>query len=179
MRSGVPVMQLQKLWDLCDVNKDGKLDLEEFILIMHFLVLLRNKQISNIPENLPQHLRIITRTSTPNPTEKADNSRLYPAASLSRTPSKKYEPNPQTIQPMAIADKTVQLELELIDEDIEKTEQKIKALNAKLSTTFNDSSAIDGLVNRLLTVQDNQNELLQEVVDHINVIDIYHQYYAN
>mmetsp|Transcript_46739 Transcript_46739/g.117782 ORF Transcript_46739/g.117782 Transcript_46739/m.117782 type:complete len:570 (+) Transcript_46739:152-1861(+) len=54
-RSGLPVADLRKIWDLADENKDGKLDMEEFIVGMH-LIHARLKKLE-IPDVLPPGLQ--------------------------------------------------------------------------------------------------------------------------
>lgn len=44
-KSRIPVEELRHIWQLCDVTKDGNLDLPEFAAAMHLVVLRRN----NIP----------------------------------------------------------------------------------------------------------------------------------
>ncbi|XP_059616752.1 ralBP1-associated Eps domain-containing protein 2 [Phlebotomus argentipes] len=49
-KSRIPVEELRRIWQLCDVTRDGALSLEEFTAAMHLVVLRKN----SIP--LPQHL---------------------------------------------------------------------------------------------------------------------------
>jgi hypothetical protein len=39
--SGLPTASLRKIWELSDVDKDGKLDLEEFVVCMVLLDLAK------------------------------------------------------------------------------------------------------------------------------------------
>jgi len=51
INTGVPKQHLKKIWDLCDIEKEGSLDSEEFALAM-FLCELAKKG-KTIPPNLP------------------------------------------------------------------------------------------------------------------------------
>ena len=51
MQSGLPQQTLIKLWDLCDLDKDGGLDKEEFAIAMHLARLAVSG--TQLPEKLP------------------------------------------------------------------------------------------------------------------------------
>lgn len=53
-KSKLPVMELSKIWQLSDVNRDGALSLEEFCTAMHLVVLRRND--IELPDTLPPAL---------------------------------------------------------------------------------------------------------------------------
>ncbi|XP_050392657.1 ralBP1-associated Eps domain-containing protein 1 isoform X8 [Patella vulgata] len=53
-KSKLPVSELSKIWQLSDLNCDGALSLEEFIIAMHLVVLRRND--IDLPERLPLSL---------------------------------------------------------------------------------------------------------------------------
>ncbi|XP_074650205.1 ralBP1-associated Eps domain-containing protein 1-like isoform X2 [Tubulanus polymorphus] len=53
-KSKLPVVELSKIWQLSDVNKDGALSLDEFCTAMHLVVLRRNEV--EIPDKLPASL---------------------------------------------------------------------------------------------------------------------------
>jgi EH domain-containing protein 1 len=52
MSTGLPMDSLSKLWKLCDIDKDGKMDLDEFALCMHLVDTMRTKGIP-MPDILP------------------------------------------------------------------------------------------------------------------------------
>ena len=52
-QSGIPNDVLAKIWALSDMNQDGKLDLEEFVLAMH---LVNTKVLGQeIPSEIPAY----------------------------------------------------------------------------------------------------------------------------
>jgi hypothetical protein len=52
--SGLPVASLRRIWDLSDINKDGQLDLQEFVIAM-FLIDMA-KQGHELPAQLDQEM---------------------------------------------------------------------------------------------------------------------------
>lgn len=54
-KSRIPVEELRHIWQLCDVTRDGALDLAEFTSAMHLVVLRRNN--IPIPSTLPTCLQ--------------------------------------------------------------------------------------------------------------------------
>jgi RalBP1-associated Eps domain-containing protein len=54
-KSRIPVEELRHIWQLCDVTRDGALDVAEFTAAMHLVVLRRNN--IPIPSNLPSCLQ--------------------------------------------------------------------------------------------------------------------------
>lgn len=55
-RSRLPSLELSKIWQLSDVDKDGALNIDEFCIAMHLVVLRRNSV--DLPPHLPTKLRI-------------------------------------------------------------------------------------------------------------------------
>ncbi|BHF81802.1 calcium ion binding [Sparganum proliferum] len=53
--SKLPIHDLSSIWELSDVDCDGKLSLSEFCVAMHLVVLRRNNVL--LPKHLPQTLR--------------------------------------------------------------------------------------------------------------------------
>ncbi|KAF8796987.1 ralBP1-associated Eps domain-containing protein 1-like [Argiope bruennichi] len=53
-KSKLPVIELSKIWQLSDVDKDGALSIEEFCTAMHLVVLRRNN--IDLPDVLPPSL---------------------------------------------------------------------------------------------------------------------------
>lgn len=52
--SNLPAKVLNKIWTLSDIDRDGMLDLEEFLLAMYLIsIKLRNFEV---PNELPRHL---------------------------------------------------------------------------------------------------------------------------
>jgi hypothetical protein len=54
-QSGLPTEVLSKIWKLSDIDKDGKLDLDEFLMAMHLTEIVRDKGIM-LPDMLPSTL---------------------------------------------------------------------------------------------------------------------------
>ncbi|XP_025097202.1 ralBP1-associated Eps domain-containing protein 1-like isoform X5 [Pomacea canaliculata] len=53
-KSKLPVVELSKIWQLSDLNRDGALSMEEFCIAMHLVVLRRND--IELPDHLPASL---------------------------------------------------------------------------------------------------------------------------
>lgn len=68
-KSRIPIKELRHIWQLCDVTKDGALNLNEFIAAMHLVVLRRNNIC--LPPALPLCLMttITDECTLPQPTE--------------------------------------------------------------------------------------------------------------
>lgn len=64
-KSKLPSHELSNIWKLSDANKDGALDLNEFCIAMHLVVLRRNK--IDLPKELPRSLkaRVISSSDMP------------------------------------------------------------------------------------------------------------------
>ncbi|KAF9964665.1 endocytosis defective- protein [Mortierella alpina] len=56
MNSGLHVDMLGQIWDICDIDKDGNMDFDEFCLALRFVYASINGEIAEIPASLPQHL---------------------------------------------------------------------------------------------------------------------------
>ncbi|KAF9112220.1 endocytosis defective- protein [Mortierella sp. AM989] len=56
MNSGLHVVKLGQIWDICDIDKDGNMDFDEFCLALRFVYASINGEISDIPQSLPQHM---------------------------------------------------------------------------------------------------------------------------
>eukprot|EP00794_Sanderia_malayensis_P000125 gene125-736_t len=54
IQSGIAPDKLAKIWDLSDINKDGNLDVDEFIIAMHLIDVVKSGQ--PVPTALPQGL---------------------------------------------------------------------------------------------------------------------------
>jgi len=54
LNTGIEVDYLRKIWELCDFEKDGTLDIDEFALALHLTEMV--KQGKTIPEPLPLSL---------------------------------------------------------------------------------------------------------------------------
>jgi predicted nucleic acid-binding Zn-ribbon protein len=57
VKSGLSSSELCDVWDISDVDKDGKLTFGEFVVVMHLVSKLRDGSIGFIPSELPQGLR--------------------------------------------------------------------------------------------------------------------------
>ncbi|CAL1277710.1 unnamed protein product [Larinioides sclopetarius] len=64
-KSKLPVIELSKIWQLSDVDKDGALSIEEFCTAMHLVVLRRNN--IDLPDVLPPSLvpKVFQKNSEP------------------------------------------------------------------------------------------------------------------
>ncbi|KAG0361188.1 cytoskeletal-regulatory complex EF hand-domain-containing protein [Gamsiella multidivaricata] len=56
MNSGLHVVKLGQIWDICDIDKDGNMDFDEFCLALRFVYASINGEISDIPASLPPHM---------------------------------------------------------------------------------------------------------------------------
>ncbi|KAF9412213.1 endocytosis defective- protein [Podila epigama] len=56
MNSGLHVVQLGQIWDICDIDQDGNMDFDEFCLALRFVYASINGEISEIPSSLPPHM---------------------------------------------------------------------------------------------------------------------------
>ncbi|KAF9122123.1 endocytosis defective- protein [Mortierella sp. 14UC] len=56
MNSGLHVVKLGQIWDICDIDKDGNMDFDEFCLALRFVYASINGEISEIPAQLPPQL---------------------------------------------------------------------------------------------------------------------------
>jgi len=62
LQSNLPAKVLNKIWNLSDIDKDGMLDLEEFMLAMYLVsIKLKNYEV---PNELPSHLVPPTKRAT-------------------------------------------------------------------------------------------------------------------
>ncbi|KAI8363134.1 cytoskeletal-regulatory complex EF hand-domain-containing protein [Mortierella sp. GBAus27b] len=56
MSSGLHMDKLAQIWDICDIDKDGNMDFDEFCLALRFMYASINGEIMDIPPVLPPHL---------------------------------------------------------------------------------------------------------------------------
>ncbi|KAG0214120.1 endocytosis defective- protein [Mortierella sp. GBA30] len=56
MNSGLNVVKLGQIWDICDIDKDGNMDFDEFCLALRFVYASINGEIAEIPASLPPHM---------------------------------------------------------------------------------------------------------------------------
>ncbi|CAG8481575.1 6167_t:CDS:2 [Paraglomus occultum] len=54
--SGLPIKALEQIWDLCDIDKDGRLDFDEFVVTYKLTKDLSSGLYSDIPQALPAHM---------------------------------------------------------------------------------------------------------------------------
>ncbi|KAF9586248.1 endocytosis defective- protein [Lunasporangiospora selenospora] len=54
--SGLDINVLGQIWDICDIDKDGSMDFDEFSLAMRFVYAVSNGEISHIPATLPHQM---------------------------------------------------------------------------------------------------------------------------
>lgn len=54
--SQLPQQQLSAIWELSDIDNDGKLDFEEFCIIMRLIFDVINGKLPNVPQELPSWL---------------------------------------------------------------------------------------------------------------------------
>lgn len=74
--SQLPESQLEKIWELSDIDGDGNLDFEEFCIAMRLIFDIINGNMSQIPEKLPEWLVPANKTHliTANAALRGDNS---------------------------------------------------------------------------------------------------------
>ncbi|KAK3809264.1 MAG: cytoskeletal-regulatory complex EF hand-domain-containing protein [Benniella sp.] len=56
MNSGLHMDKLAQIWDICDIDKDGNMDFDEFCLALRFMYASINGEIMDIPAVLPPHM---------------------------------------------------------------------------------------------------------------------------
>ncbi|CAB4413759.1 unnamed protein product [Rhizophagus irregularis] len=56
MNSTLPMQWLERIWDLCDIDKDGQLDFDEFSVTSRLVNDLLARVYSDVPPTLPPHL---------------------------------------------------------------------------------------------------------------------------
>ncbi|KAG0000893.1 endocytosis defective- protein [Modicella reniformis] len=56
MNSGLHMDKLAQIWDICDIDKDGNMDFDEFCLALRFMYASINNEISDIPASLPPYM---------------------------------------------------------------------------------------------------------------------------
>ncbi|CAG8519674.1 7959_t:CDS:2 [Diversispora eburnea] len=56
LNSNLPVQWLEKIWDLCDIDKDGQLDFEEFAVTYRLVKDLLDRSYTSVPSSLPSRL---------------------------------------------------------------------------------------------------------------------------
>ncbi|CAG8746791.1 3772_t:CDS:2, partial [Dentiscutata erythropus] len=56
LNSTLPVPWLEKIWDLCDIDKDGQLDFDEFTVTCKLVNDLLARVYMDVPSSLPSHL---------------------------------------------------------------------------------------------------------------------------
>ena len=86
---------------MCDFDKDGALNLEEFCIAMHLVVCRVNKM--ELPDHLPRCLRPYSALPNPDEPFAAD---LPHGGTLKRTPSSTSSPKPQNWQAQRHASQT-------------------------------------------------------------------------
>jgi hypothetical protein len=94
-KSRIPVDELRRIWQLCDVTRDGALDVAEFTAAMHLVVLRRNN--IPIPSVLPTCLQpsVLCKTlGLPQPPAEADLLQLE-SDNDNQEPSSHQEQQPQ------------------------------------------------------------------------------------
>ncbi|CAG8503890.1 30697_t:CDS:2 [Racocetra persica] len=56
LNSKLPVTWLERIWDLCDIDKDGQLDFDEFSVTCRLVNDLLARVYPDVPSSLPSHL---------------------------------------------------------------------------------------------------------------------------
>ncbi|CAG8653502.1 10956_t:CDS:2 [Cetraspora pellucida] len=56
LNSKLPVTWLERIWDLCDIDKDGQLDFDEFSVTCRLVNDLLSRIYPDVPSSLPSHL---------------------------------------------------------------------------------------------------------------------------
>ncbi|KAF0455826.1 cytoskeletal-regulatory complex EF hand-domain-containing protein [Gigaspora margarita] len=56
LNSQLPVQWLERIWDLCDIDKDGQLDFDEFSVTCRLVNDLLSRVYPDVPSSLPSHL---------------------------------------------------------------------------------------------------------------------------
>merc|ERR1711937_912221 len=55
-KTGLPGRTLKEIWDLADVDQDGKLDSDEFAVAKYLVEALKSETIKALPKGLPDRL---------------------------------------------------------------------------------------------------------------------------
>ena len=76
-KSGMDRASLKKIWELADVDKDGKLDIEEFCVAFHLIICVTKRKLA-IPDHLPAPLAAAV--SAEGRAARASSSQASPAA---------------------------------------------------------------------------------------------------
>ncbi|GAB6030629.1 hypothetical protein CHUAL_007488 [Chamberlinius hualienensis] len=98
-KSKLPVLELSKIWQLSDVNKDGALCLEEFFTAMHLVVLRRNNV--ELPDSLPPVL--IPHINSVKPAKENSNKSLgSPDSSPPHANFSVSKEDPKILHPVAV-----------------------------------------------------------------------------
>lgn len=56
LQSNLPSNVLTRIWALSDIDQDGMLDREEFMLAMYLVATKLKKSEQKVPDQLPRHL---------------------------------------------------------------------------------------------------------------------------
>ncbi|XP_011405599.1 PREDICTED: ralBP1-associated Eps domain-containing protein 1-like [Amphimedon queenslandica] len=152
MKSNLPVSELSRIWKLSDINKDGQLNFDEFIIAMK-LVLMRRKG-HDIPSVLPEALRTSIQSKT-TPSTDPDSSYKFkaPPPRPLLPPSLTNKTEPTTASSGATPAATLIEHVMIGDKPYAKVNVANKANRKKEELDSGGDVPVDPAVSRLISVE--------------------------
>ncbi|CAG8456226.1 11830_t:CDS:2 [Acaulospora colombiana] len=99
LSSKLPVPLLERIWDICDIDKDGQLDFDEFLVTSKLVSDLLARVYTDVPSSLPPHLIPPSKVHLLAASGFGGNSSTLGIVGHGMY-SRSISPNPQTINPI-------------------------------------------------------------------------------